>query len=95
MSKHTKGPWRIYQNPRTETVHIIGYKSDHICVLGPYPYDDEGKANASLIAAAPEMMAILKEIKSDMEIDKPYFREDYNRIKDLISKAEGKNNDCL
>ena len=97
MSKHTKGPWRIYQNPRTETVHIIGYKSDHICVLGPYPYDDEGKANASLIAAAPEMLKTLKNVLKTHQ--RPFWEETTLSLHvlkeawDVIDKAEGKDDD--
>jgi len=60
MSKHTPGPWTSRE----------AYDNGEPCgmVIGPMGYDiatsneDENRANARLIAAAPEMLAALSAI---------------------------------
>lgn len=63
--KHTTGPW-VY-DPDTATVDVAG---THVVVAGINDHDgigwDEGEANARLITAAPEMLALLKTLHADL-----------------------------
>lgn len=56
MSKHTAGPWKVVGTEIWGTNHRVAY--------GKGAYDDKdrehNKANARLIAAAPEMYRLLK-----------------------------------
>lgn len=45
-----------------------------------------GEANANLIAAAPEVLAFLKEKQYQLEVG----RETWNRLQKVIAKAEGR-----
>ena len=51
------------------------------------PLSPEGKANARLIAAAPEMLALLKFLLTDTETDDDVL---IRMIEDMINKAEPK-----
>lgn len=56
--KHTPGPW-LNQNPHIVPAPAIGYA---ICEMNELPdfHEEEQRGNASLIAAAPEMLALLR-----------------------------------
>ncbi len=59
---HTPGPWRIQKRTTrgefvTET-HIVSADQSHIALVAPCAIE----ANAHLIAAAPEMLAVLEQI---------------------------------
>lgn len=102
--KFTPGPWKAGRNPAMATVlddhegkaiysrgggHHIAWANIH---------DDEGKldmdtalANAALIAAAPEMYALLSNILNDLETDGSISLNDNaaNDIRMLLAKARG------
>jgi hypothetical protein len=69
MSKHTPGPWTV-EPPSEQTPHIwiVAPTSSGIAKVETCDYDDgrgerltdEDFANASLIAAAPDMLGALK-----------------------------------
>jgi hypothetical protein len=114
MSKHTPGPWTIkvdknqYDTFFNEEVYAIYSKPNAdtnilICDAGAIEYD-ENKANAKLIAAAPEMFEMLEHILSDSaHVDEkdnsdgtssPHeyvtlSRTDINEIRELVKKAKG------
>lgn len=81
MSEHTPGPWRI--SPVAGWWCVRG-SNDHR-VLG---ISTGTPADARLIAAAPDMLALLEEI-----YDNPALLSDYpsifNAAKALIAKAKG------
>jgi hypothetical protein len=91
MSKHTPGPWSVMRTPSGYD-HIRGPKGQrisHECSdlddLG-----DEAKANATLIAAAPDLLAALKKIANGEGYYGAQARE-YKEIAAIaIAKAEGK-----
>lgn len=56
MSKHTPGPWQKIGSK----VKSIGMNECLIAAVSVQ--DDEGQANANLIAAAPDLLASLEEI---------------------------------
>lgn len=61
MSKHTKGPWRMHDMEKNT---IVG--NDHLAIADTNATSrssEENKANAKLIAAAPELLECLKELK--------------------------------
>ena len=73
MSKHTPGPWVIIPpdagdlRPKWYVEQPVGYmqpNNKHVsghCVADVFETDEgEGKANASLIAAAPDLLAALE-----------------------------------
>jgi len=72
MSKHTPGPWKtcgasagrcscglIWSIPADVVVAQLSNEED-----SPQRTSDEGAANAALIAAAPDMLAALQDVRS-------------------------------
>ena len=57
---HTPGPWRRYKDKKGRVSKIEG-RGRRVCTF--QPSDLNAEANASLIAAAPEMLAILEELR--------------------------------
>lgn len=85
--KHTPGPWEI------NGLHIITKRSDELgyysiaTVLQPVKQTPH-KANAHLIASAPELLEACKEAKKF--IDKEWPGIDYcSFLTRIIAKAEG------
>lgn len=62
MSKHTKGPWEAKRS--CSNFIIVGPENEGIGSTGHWLPDEhkEMKANAHLIAAAPDMYEALKEL---------------------------------
>jgi hypothetical protein len=61
MSEHTPGPWKVQENADAYT-HIVRSKTNaYICGCGQGS-DGEDKANARLIAAAPELLEALNQV---------------------------------
>lgn len=81
-AKHTPGPWILTESP----VHYIGDG------LETYEISSETKrqwiahtlelADARLIAAAPELLSMLKKLSSESIVRQ--------EVRDLIAKAEGR-----
>lgn len=99
MSKHTKGPWKTkvigegireavevqirYNSPTSPGLDgIIGF------VGGFGTTQEENKANAYLMAAAPEMFSVLKQIEHECNGDGTFPLMGF--VLDAIAKAEGK-----
>jgi len=93
---HTPGPWRITDEiDRFHGGEFIRYGGINDAKTGPvavvcdfnrYDRDDERKANAALIAAAPELLAFLKLLEADDDAPLQWR----GRAIDLIAKAEGR-----
>lgn len=113
-TKHTPGPWRVryiadgepsrgffVEAPRINPKH--GYDIEILCEDGNYP-DDMREADAHLVAAAPDLLAVAK-------LSEKFYRDELEAIGDcehavniccceikreledlqaVISKAEGK-----
>jgi len=80
--KHTPGPWSI----RQESVWSVG--TDHEMSALVYGCtDEEEEANAHLIAAAPDLLEALKELRD-------WYRENVGlpacKANAAIAKAEGR-----
>jgi hypothetical protein len=85
MSGHTKGPWKAEE---FDVVRATGPKEDRTIAFGALfgsESADEAKANARLIAAAPELLEALKYL---LELG----GDDDRRIaaEAAIAKAEGR-----
>ena len=82
MSNYTPGPWEIEYDDLTEE-WIVSWKTGSAEVGGLYAADQ-----ARLIAAAPEMLRLLKIVEPLIdEICMSY--EPINSIKAVIAKTEG------
>jgi hypothetical protein len=88
MSKHTKGPWKVR---RTEYYYIV--ESEGYLIS-----KNELKADAHLIAAAPDMLAVLQHVErmlesfTKAELQEPLLKSlEYVRahVVKVIEQAEG------
>ena len=92
--KHTKGKWWIDENRCIASGKEDNYKT--IAEVLDLP-DREWRANANLIASAPELLKLAKDLYNLRAVvvlrgmkDEENFR--WDEIKSLIAKAEGENN---
>lgn len=99
-SKHTPGPWQsfIWDDSKPDTITVGasrlcsnngGRTKDHLFDIdcsGPDYVKEEMKANAYLIAAAPEMLEALEKIESEL-LDVDMEIPEYLTL--AIAKARG------
>ncbi|WP_168990511.1 hypothetical protein [Aureimonas flava] len=90
-SKHTPGPWQLEGNWSANGRKLGGWVStmhpSPIFELSPLVgFSDEIVANARLIAAAPELLAMLREARLFVQAQDHVFE----RIDAIIAKAEGR-----
>jgi hypothetical protein len=87
MSKHTLGPW-AQNDTRVESEHEHGWANDGWILAGCEGPD--AKANARLMAAAPDLLSVCKELADSAaywsEYDVPLGIVD--RLNAAIAKAE-------
>jgi len=87
MSKSTPGPWNV------EYVNVVDINGEHLHTnyeINTHP--DESKANAHLIACAPEMLEMLKVLNEALSLQAEFATASTEcKIKALINKAEGNN----
>ena len=83
---HSKGTWEVTNNGKA--IDAVDYKQyedggfNTVCHIVDLT---EAKDNARLIASAPEMYKVLKQIK--LEVDDSYSIADGEHIKNLIEKT--------
>ena len=98
--KHTKGKWTTVKGE-----YVLDIDANEGTIATIYANDGEAKANANLIASAPEMLSVLKEYVDAEDRDDPYYvkemrtavkTKDYRKSAnilfmaiDIIYKAEG------
>lgn len=66
MSKHTPGPWialkngnvGIFDHSETQSYGMV----THICYVEEYDHPDNHAANANLIAASPDLLAVCQRL---------------------------------
>lgn len=92
-TKHTPGPWKIYDAGRDDNLFIEADNKGGVCKLarkGPDKRDrDLERANANLIAAAPELLEQLHQsnlILHGMQLTTRYNLRDADR--DEFEKQE-------
>lgn len=97
MSKHTPGPWEVGQQRRFEELTprwIIRPEGEFPHGLwiadGGWIGHEETEANARLIAAAPDLLAALKEAVEVAPLGTTKVAKWMGRAGNAIDKAEGK-----
>lgn len=103
MSKHTPGPWRFangdkfdddfLEPPEYQYLVLAAIETpDAIASFWDSEWGDEAKANACLIAAAPDLLAALKDLERVSGL--PLMYNDLARIaaRAAIAKATGADN---
>jgi hypothetical protein len=96
MSKHTPGSWTIEEDLNYGDEFWYGGPKGFTITVGPAVLGDttkrtipEHQANARLIAAAPELLACLKELQR-LTYQLVFNRDLAERVSAAIAKAEGK-----
>lgn len=91
MSAHTPGPWS-FGHLGMEALWVgPDYDDLPVCTV-PHDTDpearDESRANAALIAAAPDLLAVLLEIVSSFESGEGgYYHDEIGKARRAIKKA--------
>ena len=92
--KGTKGEWYMSNDTGGLQVHSTRFPAgiDIIALMFPQFHDEQTKANAQLIAAAPELLNTLMELHDLLEENLPewYLKGHHNRAEKAINKALGK-----
>lgn len=65
MNRYTPGPWHVVTDEHGNT-EIITDGRPYICTVAPGKCEDVTAANAGLIAAAPDMHALLLQIHTEL-----------------------------
>jgi hypothetical protein len=82
------GPWHVGIKQAEQIVYNDkGWAIANATVYHGKEDIQETKDNARLIAAAPEMYALLSAIKDEI---KPYFAEEHVKIVTLLNRIDGK-----
>jgi hypothetical protein len=85
--KPTPGPWHVAAR-NGDITRILDYPGRLVAeVRGATGSKSEMKANARLIAAAPELLAVLKLV---LDHDGKLTGADWTHLRAAIAKAEGK-----
>ena len=99
MAQHTQGPWRYQKSDKYEGDFIITGSNDGGGSILPilartHNFPRNNKANARLIAAAPDLLELLTlslpYVDEGERFNKPYANKLSNQIRSLIAKAEGR-----
>lgn len=95
MNKHTPGPWKVefHTNPSAMNeagTHDIYGPKGIICCCEEADVQEQ-KANAFLIASAPEMLSCLENIFNKLESVDPDLRRmvDYVQLDAVLRRAKG------
>jgi len=87
--KHTPGPWNLHDERNDWHIHSKKHGSISVIPKGGanQNFINSAKANAHLIAAAPEMYEALKNLEND---NGAIPNKAWSLIQKAIEKAEGK-----
>ena len=97
-AQFTLGPWSLCNwmvgnNTPTGEVTICGPEGDeHICTMDG---NEDNQANGNLIAAAPAMYAIIKDMREAFYVKgtRKALLEVMERSKDVLAQAEGQHHE--
>jgi len=94
--KHTPGPWEAWQDSLGHWYIKAPRSSRHDVIVSPVlpvPVEGFAKANAHLIAAAPDLLKALKTlldaVKNNPTMNKREFVDMGIMVNNAIAKAEG------
>lgn len=86
MTQHTPGPWHIGKRQPSSSFYIYGPQGEEIADCDPLTqFENINRANARLIAAAPELLAALEWCEQVYGADWPANAS----IRETIKKAKG------
>ena len=88
MSNHTPAPWRVDHGSMLKGVNVITPRNEWICYLGMASRPDV-VADASLIAAAPDLLEALQDALSALEVCGRDFDHAIGKARAAIEKAKG------
>lgn len=104
-TKHTPGPWKVSETADENNNEIIVYEAGHekgagIASVSPLPFysSESQRANAQLIAAAPELLEVCRDLLEIVEFeyandpepeDLTSWKRAIKAARALIAKAEG------
>ena len=98
-TKHTPGPWRTIESTNTTMRTVVGpdfpgqgYIADvNLCRTND-AQDVDGEANARLIAAAPELLQLVKDMREAFYVKgtRKALLAVMERSKSVMEKAEGR-----
>jgi len=96
LMQHTPGPWKV------DAMGNVWSADTKVCEMSEHPViasgcyrektDDEHRANARLIAAAPDLFDALKQARRCLAWaceQRPEFQAEYNAVDAAIAKATG------
>jgi len=88
VSAHTKGPWMaLPDNPKVEAWWHVSDGEDFICqMFSKHGEFDNAKANARLIAAAPDLLEALQYV---MSAHGEQLTDAFDQAHKAIAKATG------
>lgn len=97
-TKHTPGPWKVTDGTMTsfpDSVYVSGVGRDGFQSVIAILNDDTGtdhdkRANARLIATAPELLEALVSVYDSRNAGPGELQPNWDAIKKLIAKAEGR-----
>ena len=99
MNKHTPGPWRTIESTDKTMRTVVGpdfpgqgYIADvNLCRTND-AQDVDGEANARLIAAAPELLQLVKDMREAFYVKgtRKALLAVMERSKSVMEKAEGR-----
>ena len=94
MSEFTQGKWYVIQGAGIDELDVISEDKRNICCLFSYSVFrwDEQKANARLIAAAPDMYELLYEALQELKGYDPIgngISTIYPDIEELLARIDG------
>ena len=92
MNKHTPGPW--YKSDKTDDMIQITKPDEEGIIAEVWSYHhkdrvDETEANASLIAAAPDLLEALEKIYAEAGVKGGLTWDYYEMARIAIEKAKG------
>ena len=94
MSKHTPGPWCVRHDDMvcSQEGRIIADCESTPYAMRPAPPIVEDKANATLIAAAPELLQLVKDMREAFYVKgtRKALLAVMERSKSVMEKAEGR-----
>ena len=94
MGKHTPGPWGASEGHPSDVWHVDMPNRWYSVIVsrGGDDWDmpvEEVQANARLIAAAPELLAVVEMLSRYDPLEHPYFYSVINKAKAALAKAKG------
>ena len=91
MSTHTPGPWVAVRDERIKAYTVFETQGDQDEIATVWSLN---KGDVGLIAAAPDMLKVLKTIEAYLELerwaDEPECGDFYEIVRAAIAKAEGR-----